>query len=357
MTKSIQQIKQDLDSTESATAEIAIALRDRYRDYLDLLSQSVKQQLILASYQICTQFYPASFLALSLSNKQDLQQALRRMGIEIEPKLLDIIEEQELEPEPNELNLMAELIKNLPTAKKQSEVTSRSAFRENLETTPTKTQPESDLEANFENAEEIDLESIKAELANLDNVKFIEIETIEEESESESELEVAERPPKQKIDFANPEHLVLWHKQIERKIKKTLDKISKKVNKHLQDSGIIPDRIPAKIIDVALQTDGSPRNKNSRQRPPAPNILHLAIETDKRKKSQPTKNKSAAQISLLRLRLSEIEFSDPTLNAKRGQIRNLASKISKLNHKYQADKHLYSIAEAQAAWRSSWYED
>ena len=336
MTKSIQQIKHDLDSTESATAETASELQDRYRDYLDLLSRSLKQQLILASYQICTQFYPESFLTLSLSNKQDLQQTLRQIGIDIQPKLLDILKQQELEPEPSELNLIAELIKNLPTAKKQ-----------------TKAQPESDLETSPDDSAEIDLESIKAELANLDNVKFIEIETIEEESE-ESESEVAEPPPKQKIDFANPEHLVLWYKQIERKIKKILDKTSKNANKHLQDSGIIPDRVPAKVIDVALQTDGSPKNKNSRRLPPVPNIMHLAIETDK-KKSKSTKN--AAQISLLRLRLSEIEFSDPILNAKRGQIRNLMGKISKLNSKYQADKHLYSIAEAQAAWRSSWYED
>jgi len=338
MTKSIQQIKQDLDSTASITAETAIELQDRYRNYLDLLSQSIKQQLILASYQICTQFYPESFLDLSLSNKQDLQQTLRQIGIDIQPKLLAVIEQQELEPEANELNLMAELIKNLPAAKKQL-----------------KTQPELNSlnsEDSMDDSEDIDLESIKAELANLDNVKFIEIETTEEESDSE----VSEPSPKQKIDFANPEHLVLWCKQIERKIKKILDKTSKKANKHLQDSGIIPDRIPAKIIDVALQTDGSSRNKNSRKLPPVPNILHLAIETDKKKKSNPTKNQNVAQISLLRLRLSEIEFSDPVLNAKRSQIRNLVGKISKLNSKYQADQHLYSIAEAQAAWRSSWYE-
>ena len=332
MTKSIQQIKQDLDNTESAVAETAIELQDRYRNYLELLSQSVKQQLILASYQICTQFYPQSFLDLSLSNKQDLQQALRQIGIDLQPVLLEIIEQQELEPEPNELNLMAELIANLPKSKNSK-----------------KAPAESELE---HNSEEIDLELVKAELANLDNVKFVEIDTIREDLDSDVSTS---EPPKQKIDFKNPEHLILWHKQIERTIKKTLDNTSKNVNKQLQDSGIIPDRIPSKIIDVALQTNGNSKNKHSRRLPPAPNVLHLAIETDKSKKSKSAKN--ADQISLLRLRLSEIEFSDPMLNVKRTQIRDLMGKIGKLNNRYKATKHHIAIAQAQAAWRSSWYED
>ena len=332
MTKSIQQIKQDLDNTESAVAETAIELQNRYRNYLELLSQSVQQQLILASYQICTQFYPQSFLNLSLSNKQDLQQALRQISIDLQPVLLEIIEQQELEPEPNELNLMAELIANLPKSKNSK-----------------KSAPESELE---NSSEEIDLELVKAELANLDNVKFIEIDTIEEISDSD--VAPPQSPAKQKIDFKNPEHLMLWHKQIERKIKKILDNTSKNVNKHLQNSGIIPDRIPSKIVDVALQTNSNSKHKHSRKLPAVPNVLHLAIETDKNKKSKPAKN--ADHISLLRLRLSEIEFSDPMLNVKRTQIRDLMGKISKLNGRYKANKHHIAIAQAQAAWRSSWYE-
>ncbi|MDJ0595081.1 MAG: hypothetical protein QNJ72_34735 [Pleurocapsa sp. MO_226.B13] len=333
MTKSIQQIKQDLSDLESAVAETAVELQTEYRNYLNLLSQSVKQQLILAGYQICTQFYPQSFLELSLSNKQDLQQALRQIGIEIQPTLLEIIEQQELEPVTNELNLMAELIKNLPKTKKQPKI------QEDPE--------EPDTEA-------IDLESVKAELSNLENIEFIEIDTSTADI-SEFKAFPSETSAKQQVDFENPEHLIAWHKQIERKIKKTLDLTSKNVNKHLQDSGIIPNRIPSKIIDVALQTDGSPGGRNSRQLPNAPNVLHLAIETDRDKKSKFSKNMT--QISLLRLRLAEIEFSDPMLNAKRGRIRNVLSKINKLNSQYKIVKHNLAVAEAQAAWRSSWYEE
>ena len=346
MTKSIKQTKQELDNIRAIAAETAVELQDRYRSYLELLSQSVRQQLILASYQICTEFYPQSFLDLPLSNKQSLQQTLRQIGIDLQPKLMSIIEQQELEPEPNELNLMAELIKNLPKAKIKNKV------QEDTET---------DIE---EESVEIDLESIKAGLAN---IEFIEIQALEESEnqdaqrlksenlEAEKETEpISQTPAKEKIELDNPQHLLLWHKQIERKIKKNLDRISKRANKHLQDAKIIPARIPSKIIDVAMQTEGNKRGKNGQRIPNAPNIIHLAIETELGKKS---KNNHSSQISLLRLRLAEIEFNDPMLNVHRNQVRNLIEQIKKLNKQYKITEKQLAVAEAQAAWRSSWYED
>ena len=339
MTKSIQQIKQNLDYLESTVAETAVELQDLYRNYLNLLSQSVKQQLILASYQICTQFYPQSFLKLSLSNKQILQQEIRQIGAKVKPNFLKIVEQTELEPESRELNLMAELIKNLPKPKKRQEEQETDEIQQIQQT----------QEAN----PEIDLESVAAEL---ENIEFIEIDTtFEDDSPEESSSSEIPESTGSEVDFNNPEHLILWQKQVERAIKKTLDYTSKKTNRCLQNSEIIPNRIPSKIIDVAIQTDSSRGGRNNRKLQNIPNILHLAIETDQDPKS--SSSSSLAQISLLRLRLAEIEFSDPMLNAKRGQIRNLVSKISNLKSKYQLTKQEYAVAEAQAAWRSSWYED
>ena len=351
MIKPIQQIERELENIESAVLETATEFQDRYRDYLDLLSKSVKQQLILASYQICTQFYPQSFLALSLSNKQNLQQTLRQIGIEIQPQLLSIIEQQELEPEPNELNLMAELIKNLPKAKLKSKSSREKENSSNL--------PISEESASEEESPEIDLELIKAELANVDiaNIELIAIDASEEleRDEGEAEKEKEKKATNEPIELKNPEHLLLWYKQIERKIKQNLDRTSKEVNKCLQNSQIIPRRIPSKIIDVAIQAEGNKGGKNNRKLPNAPNIIHLSVETDRNKKS--TNSQNSTQISLLRLRLAEIEFNDPTLNAQRGQIRKLMAKISKLKAQYKAIKYQVAVAEAQAAWRSSWYED
>ena len=344
MTKSIQQIKQDFTNLESKTVEIATELERLYQDYLNLLTQSVKQQLILASYQICTQFYPQSFLELSLSEKQNIQQTIRRIGIEAEPTLLSVVQQKELEPEPLQIDLMAELIKNLPKSASEKSTSEVEIAVENENSTA-----------------EIDLAKVKAELAK---IEFIEIDdSLEANSELDLDLDLDalededlndEELPKEEVDFSNPEHLILWHQQIERGIKKTLEDASRKVNQRLQESAVIPDRIPSKIINVAMQADGQKR-KGDRKLQNTPNILNLAVESGGNSKSKSAKK--MLQVSLLRLRLTELEFCDPILNAKRGKIRTLVSQINQLNSKYRAIQKEASIAEAQAAWRSSWYED
>ena len=340
MAKSIQQVNQELKNLELAAAEIAVELQELHLSYLETLAQSLKQQLILACYQICTRLYPHRFLDLSLSEKQELQQQLRQLSIQLESDLLEIIEQKELEPEPNSLNLMAELIKNLPKAKQAGE-----------------------------SGAEIDLELVKAEL---ENIEFIEIVDPEADPESKSSSAIPQALSKLRspaansgdtnlrrdptiCDFENPKHLILWHKQVERNIKKTLDSASRKVNLHFQESGIIPDRIPSKVIDVAIEADSGKGMKGDRKLPNIPHVIHLAVENEQERKSKSVKD--AMQISLLRLRLTELEFSDPMLNAKRGQIRNLVGKIKKLNSKYEATEREAAVLEAQAAWRSSWYED
>lgn len=80
MGRSLQQIEQDLIVLAQKGITIAQHLRDRYEEYVQLLGQTMKQQLILAGYQICTQKYPEDFLALTLKQQQQLQRSLRDLG-------------------------------------------------------------------------------------------------------------------------------------------------------------------------------------------------------------------------------------------------------------------------------------
>ena len=358
MTKSIQQVKQNLADLKSRVIETATELEELHRDYLNLLSQSLKQQLILSCYQICTQLYPQAFINLSLSAKQDLQQSLRQLSLELQPQLLDLVAKKELESEPNDLNLIAKLIESLPKSK--------SPAKDRLENTSRDISKSMSLR---------DSELVKAEIANLENIENIEdIELIaidtgeDEEPELEEPFEgpleepleePPEKPPeeatKEVMELDNPEHLISWHKQIERGITKTLDDVSRQVNKRLQLSNIIPDRLPKKVVDVAMQAESSKGMRNNAQQPKIPHVMHLVLESDLRKKSQPSKK--PMQISLLRLRLAEVEFSDHLLNAKRGQIRNLIGKIQQLKGQHNSIQQELAVIEAQAAWRSSWYED
>ena len=348
MTKSIQQIQKDLNNLEATATETAVILEKLYQEYLSALGKSIKQQLILASYQICTQFYPQSFLDLSLNNKQDLQQTLKKIGAEVEPALMAIIDDKELEPEPRQIDLMAELIKNLP--KSQS-------TQSDLNNSEMKAESDSDEIA------EIDIELVKSELEKIEFITIKDTQEVKLKPENpnlnseDSNLDTEFDPsPREEIDFSNPKHLVLWQKQIERAVKQTLEYTSQKANKRLQSAKIIPNQIQNNIIDVAINNDSGKGKRNRHKSQSTPNILHLAIESESNKK-QSKLTKNIANVSLLRLRISELEFCDPLLNSQRGKIRNLVSEINKLHNQYKATKKEQEIAAAQAAWRSSWFDD
>lgn len=75
MAGSINRVDQDIAALEEAIAKIAQEFHHAYEVYLVALGQGVRQQLILASYHLCTQIYPQVFLELSVSQRQKLQQA------------------------------------------------------------------------------------------------------------------------------------------------------------------------------------------------------------------------------------------------------------------------------------------
>ncbi len=63
------------------------------------------------------------------------------------------------------------------------------------------------------------------------------------------------------------------------------------------------------------------------------------------------------QVSAIHLRLTEIEFADAALTPARTKIRTLSAQLRNLGREYQKKMREQAIAEAQAAWRSSWMED
>ncbi|MEO0686034.1 MAG: hypothetical protein AAFY76_13590, partial [Cyanobacteria bacterium J06649_11] len=72
MARPIERIEQDIVELEKTIKVIAQQLQNAYTSYLEVLGQALRQQLILASYHLCTQGYPESFLKLSLSQRQKL---------------------------------------------------------------------------------------------------------------------------------------------------------------------------------------------------------------------------------------------------------------------------------------------
>ncbi len=324
MPRSIQQIKQDLANLEKTVTEVGQELQGVYDRYLDLLSKSVQKQLILASYQLCTQVYPESFLRLSLDRRQKLQQTLKNLGKNFKATFYNNLEKSEPDKEQQSDDILEEMLKNLPLVPERAEA-QESLLEEKLP-----------IETSQILEQSQQLEEQTTLLSNTDNL----------------DSENNEFKQQEAISLPNPEYLIFWQQKVEKTLKKTLDYTSKEANKCLQEVNIIPSRLPTKILDVAIQAEEASAGGNRFNQ--LANILNLVIETEKKEKAKLT---NVTPISLLRLRLAEIEFADPILSNQRHQIRDLLQKIDKMRQQYQTKKREYAVAEAEAAWRSSWYED
>jgi hypothetical protein len=348
MARSIQQIKNELASIEKTVTGLAVELFDVDTKYLNSLGNLAARQLVISVYQLCTQIYPDPFLKLPYARREKLQQDLRNLGKKLETLLFASLDsapekEQTLKERleageiPDKLNIVEQMLDEL----------SASAT-------------EADDEESEEDEDDLSEEELEEELENwraendgdliLTAIKLP--ETLDELPETE-EITINSEEVRERIkNITDPEELSQWQKQVEKGIRKTLEKISREVNRCLQKQEILPNHLPSQILDAAVQAQetASPVSSVSN----FPNILNLVIETENKDKS---KKANVIQLTVLRLRLSEIEFAEPTLSVERNQIRSLVAKIEQLKQQYRKKQRECKIAEAEAAWRSSWYEN
>lgn len=282
MARAIERIDRDLAMLEDAIRAIAAELQSAYTIYLTLLGEAVRKQLILASYHLCTQGYPESFLKLSLNQRQKLQQAIRKLGKQVSQQLLVPI--------------------NGEVAEVKADVEP-----------PHSTSPSTEAEA--------DKQAIAQEDSGLQNP-----------------------------DSSNPLELAKWQNRLEEITQQALKKVSHDANVIVQQAGILPKKIPEPILEAAA----SASEAAAEIMPGPPNLLNLVIEIEN---EQDDEESSLTQIMAINLRLGEIEFADVNLASSRKQIRNILVQLQKLGREYQKKQRERAIAEAEAAWRASWYED
>lgn len=60
------------------------------------------------------------------------------------------------------------------------------------------------------------------------------------------------------------------------------------------------------------------------------------------------------ELAAISLRLSEVEFTDPTVSAWRGKLRQKLGELKKLGMRYKRTQRSLETAQAEDAWRSSW---
>ena len=336
MVKAIEQIRRDLTTLTDKVTTIRQSLQDIYGEYLDTLGGSLEKQLVLAGFQLATQIYPENLLALSYDQREKMQQQLRRIAQDTHADLCRILTEPDATPsdEEEEAILINETI--IATDSDNVEQELLEVFESIDEAiAPRSDKSEHPPTGEGDSADDSEKDKKRTELSQL----------AERIAASISEMMQAEEAS-EPIDENSPAALLEESRQLEKRIRKTLRHSSKQANRLFQEVGVLPKHIPQKVLDMALQNE-RPSNSNTKIN----NLVNLVVEVGK-----DGKKKQRIKITAIDLKIAEIEFGDPKVIAQRGQIRQQITKVKRLAKYYKKTKKELAIAEAEAAWRSSWHE-
>lgn len=370
MAGAVERIEQDLAAMDEKVRAIAQEFHDTYHQYLTNLGQSVRQQLILASYHICTKGYPERFLKLSFSQRQNLQQSLQKLVQQAQAQLIELIEvayqdvasaddldEDEVESDAEESNTEesdaeeSDQIKATDTPDNAQALASECQAPEfqapefqALEPQTSESQPLESQPSGFESPE------LSLGQALVEQIEFQAYAPPDSSLASEEESPIAEEKKLvATIDVLDsPEAVAYWEERIEEGIVEMLQTLSHAANRLLQKASILPNKLPEPVLEVAAKAGLSTETVSG-----PPNLLNLLVETE----DDDEEESAVTHIIAIQLRLSEIEFSDATLSTWRSKIRSLLARLVQLGRQYQKKQRERAIAEAEAAWRSSWFEE
>lgn len=367
MVATIQRIEREIEALEQSVAAIAQEFHQTYSQYLTALGSAVRQQLILATYHICTRGYPEQFLQLSFSQRQQLQQALRQQSRrtqgQLESLLLPAEERVAADPDENvdaapDVVLEAEGADAAPEATSgadpaaeiAAEIAAVMAAEIGAEMADSLTRvelPDVDLEDSGR-IEPLSLASEDASSDGLDGLDSDHALNADDEDDEELETEADSL-----IDLAagqylrQPEDLLDWQEMLEAKVDDLIKELSHEANRVLQQAGVLSKQLPEPVLEAAAKADLISDLASG-----PPNLLNLLVETE-----SDDDETAIAQILAIHLRLSEIEFADAMVTAWRSKIRGLSTRLNHFDREYDKKLRERAIAEAEAAWRSSWFDE
>ncbi len=159
-------------------------------------------------------------------------------------------------------------------------------------------------------------------------------------------------------DLSNPMEILEWQESIEEFIQGVLKNISRETNLLLQKFCIISEKIPEPLLEAAAavmepNATLSLSEASAQVIPGLPNLLNLVVEIEN---EQSPENSKLTQVMAINLRLAEMEFADPKLSSDRKQIRHILVQLQSVGRDYQKKQRERSVAQAESAWRASWFE-
>lgn len=369
MARGLERIERDIVALEEAIRAIALEIQSAYASYLTTLGQAVRQQLILASYHLCTQGYPEKFISLSLNRRQQLQQGLRKIGQQGAEQLLAQIKSEEEELEEQESFVTSVALVDPHVMETSVAIPPIVATIANSE--ENQSNPQQLVEPSFSEISPTAMvppredfsppvtmvppplfaskEQFLSEESVPETIQPAEKDVKNEQNDSSGDRRYASKIPHPKpLDTANPIEIAKWQRHLEMTTQQTLKTISSQANFLLQNAGILPKKLPEPILEAAVAVSEA----SAEMMPGPPNLLNLVIEIETGEQdSTPTR------IVAINLRLGEIEFADSVLSSKRKQIRLILAQLNKLGLEYQKRQQERAIAQAEAAWRATWFDE
>ena len=336
MARTVGQIEQDIVALEQAIATFAQEFERFYRQYLDELGQSVRRQLILASYYLCTQSYPEPFLDLSVSQRESVQRSLRQLAKTAQSKLLGYLEPPEAAaPQPPDGPPQAP-----PTPDVSASNLDEGQMIAAIDLTNFSVPELSELSELSELPELEDLESrpdaSNSGLGNPDVRRWFPTSVPAVAVSGGSD-------PDQPSELAK---LARWNAHIDDGISETLQELSQAANHLLYQAAILPNQLPESLLEAATKSGMAAEMSSGH-----PNVLKLMIEA----KSEHAV--SIAQITVVRLQLLDIEEADYALRGWPSKLRGISQRLTQLGRDYHRKRHERAIAQSEEAWRAIWFED
>ena len=377
MARSLDQISTDLQTLETATSRIDDDLKTLYQEYLTVLGKAVKRQLVLAVYHLCTQAYPDEFLVLSVSQREQVQTGVRKIAAQGQTQIKQLGQVFDLSTLANKLEA-AVAAKYEMTEEEDTESEAISAAEDSEDST--------DDVAITDRGNEypVSPEERDESLAN-----EVPADTGETPATADTAMAIASQEASEMIQrlstslslFAvfgsespSPISLAKRHVLLERHLRAVLKTLSSLANLLLKQIDILPD-LPEMVITAAAEAEaGEPG-------PSTPNLLNVLVELggdspddqspdlspedddedaladDDDEFDAKDSGREMTHLIAINLRLADIEFSDPHTALWRSRLQETLHKLKRLGERYQKLQQEKARAEAEHAWRATWFEE
>jgi hypothetical protein len=317
MTASLEQIERDLDALRQAAQSLTQTGEQHYQRYLERLGRAVRQQMILASYHVCTQVYPEHFLQLSIPERQQFQEQLKHLAAQTETALKNC--------------WSAPPMLSFPIINFAESYTEEGA----VDSAPLPT-GENVPEMNLSDADSPDTDLPATDLP----------ESLPQTDPQLPEPDWTVMPSVKEI----LEELKQAQANTEAQIAEILHKASKKLDQHLQSAKILPAAPLEMVLEIAAKAEavGRPVTRN-------PNLLTAMVDTPSERDPDHAPSHESAVIAVY-LQLGEIEFNDTALMSERNQLRKFSAQLEKLDQRIHKKLREQQTILAAHAWQSTWEE-